>query len=28
MVMLPNIVMTVALQRYLVKGLTRGAVKG
>ena len=28
MVMLPNIVMTVALQRYLVKGLTLGAVKG
>ena len=28
MVMLPNIVMTVALQRYLVQGLTLGAVKG
>ena len=28
MVMLPNIVMTLALQRYLVKGLTLGAVKG
>jgi multiple sugar transport system permease protein len=28
MVMLPNIVMTLALQRYLVKGLTIGAVKG
>ena len=28
MVMLPNIVMTVALQRFLVRGLTLGAVKG
>jgi len=28
MVMLPNIVMTLALQRYLVKGLSLGAVKG
>jgi multiple sugar transport system permease protein len=28
MVMLPNIVMTLALQRYLVRGLTLGAVKG
>ena len=28
MVMLPNIVMTLVLQRYLVKGLTLGAVKG
>jgi len=28
MVMLPNVVMTVVLQRYLVKGLTLGAVKG
>ena len=28
MVMLPNIVMTVVLQRYLVRGLTLGAVKG
>lgn len=28
MVMLPNIIMTIALQRYLVKGLTLGAVKG
>lgn len=28
MVMLPNVVMTVALQRYVVKGLTLGAVKG
>ena len=28
MVMLPNIVMTLALQRFLVKGLTLGAVKG
>jgi multiple sugar transport system permease protein len=28
MVMLPNIVMTLGLQRYLVKGLTLGAVKG
>jgi multiple sugar transport system permease protein len=28
MVMLPNIVMTVALQRYLVRGLSLGAVKG
>jgi ABC-type maltose transport system permease subunit len=26
--MLPNIVMTVALQRFLVRGLTLGAVKG
>jgi ABC-type glycerol-3-phosphate transport system permease component len=26
--MLPNIVMTLALQRYLVRGLTLGAVKG
>src|SRR5262244_2433453 len=28
MVMLPNIVMTLALQRYLVRGLALGAVKG
>ena len=28
MVMAPNIVMTLVLQRYLVKGLTLGAVKG
>ncbi len=28
MVMLPNIVMTLVLQRYLVRGLTLGAVKG
>jgi len=28
MVMLPNIVMTLVLQRYVVKGLTLGAVKG
>jgi len=28
MVMLPNILMTLALQRYLVRGLTIGAVKG
>jgi multiple sugar transport system permease protein len=28
MVMVPNIVMTLALQRYLVRGLTLGAVKG
>ncbi len=28
MVMLPNIVMTLFLQRYVVKGLTLGAVKG
>ena len=28
MVMLPNVVMTLVLQRYLVKGLTLGAVKG
>jgi multiple sugar transport system permease protein len=28
MVMLPNIVMTLALQRYVVRGLTLGAVKG
>lgn len=28
MVMLPNVVMTLALQRYLVTGLTLGAVKG
>ena len=28
MVMLPNIVMTVGLQRYLVSGLSLGAVKG
>jgi len=28
MVMLPNIVMTLALQRYLVKGLTLGASRG
>jgi multiple sugar transport system permease protein len=28
MVMLPNIVMTLLLQRYLVRGLTLGAVKG
>jgi multiple sugar transport system permease protein len=28
MVMLPNIVMTVVLQRFLVRGLTLGAVKG
>ncbi len=27
MVMLPNIIMTLVLQRYLVKGLTLGAVK-
>ena len=28
MVMLPNIALTLGLQRYLVKGLTLGAVKG
>jgi multiple sugar transport system permease protein len=28
MVMLPNIVMTLGLQRYVVRGLTLGAVKG
>src|SRR5215475_2265933 len=28
MVMLPNIAMTLVLQRYLVRGLTLGAVKG
>jgi multiple sugar transport system permease protein len=28
MVILPNIVMTLLLQRYLVRGLTLGAVKG
>jgi len=28
MVMLPNILMTVILQRYVVRGLTLGAVKG
>jgi ABC-type glycerol-3-phosphate transport system permease component len=28
MVMLPNIVMTMILQRYVVRGLTLGAVKG
>jgi multiple sugar transport system permease protein len=28
MVMLPNIVMTLVLQRYVVRGLTLGAVKG
>jgi multiple sugar transport system permease protein len=28
MVMLPNVVMTLLLQRYVVKGLTLGAVKG
>jgi multiple sugar transport system permease protein len=28
MVMLPNIVMTLLLQRYVVRGLTLGAVKG
>jgi multiple sugar transport system permease protein len=28
MVMLPNVAMTVALQRFLVRGLTLGAVKG
>jgi multiple sugar transport system permease protein len=28
MVMLPNILMTLALQRYLVRGLSLGAVKG
>ncbi len=28
MVMLPNVAMTLVLQRYLVKGLTLGAVKG
>jgi ABC-type maltose transport system permease subunit len=28
MVMLPNIVMTLVLQRDLVRGLTLGAVKG
>ncbi len=28
MVMLPNIAMTVVRQRYLVRGLTLGAVKG
>jgi multiple sugar transport system permease protein len=28
MVMLPNIAMTLLLQRYVVKGLTLGAVKG
>jgi len=28
MVMLPNIVMTIFLQRYVVRGLTLGAVKG
>jgi multiple sugar transport system permease protein len=28
MVMLPNILMTLVLQRYVVKGLTLGAVKG
>jgi len=28
MVMLPNVLMTLVLQRYVVKGLTLGAVKG
>jgi multiple sugar transport system permease protein len=28
MIMLPNIVMTLAMQRYVVRGLTLGAVKG
>jgi multiple sugar transport system permease protein len=28
MVMLPNIIMTIILQRYVVRGLTLGAVKG
>jgi len=28
MIMLPNIVMTLVMQRYVVRGLTLGAVKG
>ena len=28
LVMLPNIVMTLLMQRYVVRGLTLGAVKG